>query len=335
MAAAREIQTSAPAQRGPARGGLGPLRRAFEKVGMKLLDVGARGGGLPWLGFFAPFSSYYGCEPDATAAAGLRHVLKRNNPWRRTVVIPEALASKPGPATLYLTRHPGFSSTLKPNMSVVSDFGLEEEFTVEDTIEVPTLTLEKAAEKYGFEDVGFVKIDTQGTELDILKSGAALLKGPVQGVFVEVEFRQFYRRQPLFSEVEKFLRQCGFELIRMDPVARRRTTTDLRIGYSRREITWAHALFMKARPDPAKADKETLYPYLVRQIAIAVASEQFDLAADRIAHPDCAKVLKDAGLKVAVDDLDAYVSKRVARSLYEDFRKRWPEIVKDRPRIYT
>lgn len=334
MAASRQASNSSQPQGSSTRSGIDGLWRAFEEVGLKLIDIGARGGGLPWLGFFAPFSTYYGCEPDASAAAGLRHVLKRTNPWRETVIIPEAMASKPGPATLYLTRNPGFSSMLKPNMKVVADFGLENEFAVEETIEVPVITLDEAAKKYDFEDAGFVKLDTQGSELDILKSGAALLKGPVQGVFVEVEFRRFYQGQPLFSDVEKILRRLGFELIRMDPVARRRTTTHLQLGYSRRELTWAHALFVKARPNSAKTAQTTLYPRLLRQIAVAMASEQFDLAADRIAHPDCAPILKKAGLSVTVEDLDAYIRERVAKTLYEDFRKTWPSIVKNRPRTY-
>lgn len=315
--------------------GIGGLWRAFDKVGMKLLDIGARGGVLPWLGFFAPFSTYYGCEPDVSAAAGLSHLLQRKNPWRDCVIIGEAMGSKAGPARLYLTRHPGFSSVLKPNMEVVRDFGLEEEFTIEDSIEVPMITLDEAANKYGFEDVGFVKLDTQGSELDILKSGEALLKGSVQGVFVEAEFRPFYQRQPLFSDIEKYLRKAGFELVSLDPVTRRRTTTNLRLGYSRRELAWAHTLFIKARPDPKEIDEETLFQRLIRQIAIAMASEHFDLAAERIVHPDYAPILKNAGLAVTLDDLDAYIAECVGKTLYRDFRKTWQGVLKDRPRFYT
>jgi FkbM family methyltransferase len=328
----RECPAAAPA---PAEEGVGSLWRVFDRVGMKLLDIGARGGSLPWLEFFAPFTTYFGCEPDAAAAAGLSLLLQQKNPWRGCVIISEAMGTKSGPATLYLTRHPGLSSVLKPNIDVVRDFGLEDEFVIEDTIDVPMITMEAAAEKYGFGDVGFVKLDTQGSELDILKSGAALLADSVQGVFVEVEFRQFYQRQPLFSEVEKFLRRAGFELIGLDSVTRRRTTTGLRLGYSRRELTWAHALFIKKRPHPGGADEQTLFERLVRQIAIAIASEHFDLAAERLVHADCAPILRNAGLSVTVEDLDAYVQQRVSMTLYRDFRKNWSGILKDRSKFYT
>lgn len=311
------------------------LWRAFDAVGMKLLDIGARGGSLPWLGFFAPFSIYYGCEPDASAAAGLSRLLRVENPWRDCVVITEAMGSKPGLAKLHLTRHPGFSSVMKPNFKVVREFGLENEFTVEETIEVPMITLEEAAGKYGFEDVAFIKLDTQGSELDILKSGAELLRESVQAVFVEVEFRQFYQRQPLFSEIEKFLRRSEFQLLSIDQVTRRRTTTGMRVGYSRRELTWGHALFMKAFPHSKNRDEKTLYEQLIRQIAIAVASEHFDLAAERLIRPDCASILNNAGLNVTLEELETYIAKRVSVSLYREFRKNWSEILKDRARFYT
>lgn len=328
----REIPAGASA---PAEEGLASLWRAFDRVGMKLLDIGARGGSLPWLEFFAPFSTYFGCEPDASAAAGLSLLLQQKNPWRGCAIIPEAMGTKPGPATLYLTRHPGLSSVLKPNPEVIRDFGLEEEFAIEDTIDVPMITLQAAAEKYGFSDVGFIKLDTQGSELDILKSGAALLEGAVQGVFIEVEFRQFYQRQPLFSEVEKFLRKAGFELIGLDSVSRRRATTGLRLGYSRRELTWAHALFIKKRPNPKAADEQAIFERLIRQIAIAIASEHFDFAAERLLHEECAAILANAGVRVTIDDLDAYIRERVSATLYRDFRKSWSGILKDRSKFYT
>lgn len=336
VVSARQLHRECPAAAtAPVEEGLGSFWRAFDLVGMKLLDIGARGGSLPWLEFFAPFSTYFGCEPDASAAAGLSLLLQQKNPWRGCVLIPEAMGTRSGPATLYLTRHPGLSSILKPNLEVIRDFGLEDEFAIEDTIDVPMITMQAAAEKYGFGDVGFVKLDTQGSELDILKSGAELLEGAVQGVFVEVEFRQFYQRQPLFSDVEKFLRKAGFELIGLDSVMRRRTTTGLRLGYSRRELTWAHALFIKKRPDANGADEQAIFERLIRQIAIAIASEHFDLAAERLLHQDCAPILRNAGVRLTIDDLDAYIQERVSTTLYRDFRRSWSGILKDRSKFYT
>lgn len=56
-----------------------------------------------------------------------------------------------------------------------------------------------------------LKIDTQGTELDVLR-GAGHLLDSVLAVEMEVEFVPQYLGQALFSEVDQFMRQQGFTL---------------------------------------------------------------------------------------------------------------------------
>lgn len=56
-----------------------------------------------------------------------------------------------------------------------------------------------------------IKIDTQGTELDILRGSGRLLDNTL-AVELEVEFVPQYIDQPLFSDVDAFMRQQGFTL---------------------------------------------------------------------------------------------------------------------------
>ena len=58
----------------------------------------------------------------------------------------------------------------------------------------------------------FVKLDTQGTELYILEGMQHTLKRAIFGVEVEVEFIEMYKNQPLFNEVDIFMRKLGFHL---------------------------------------------------------------------------------------------------------------------------
>jgi hypothetical protein len=56
-----------------------------------------------------------------------------------------------------------------------------------------------------------LKIDTQGSELDVLR-GAAELLARFQAVYCEVSFLELYAGQALASEVVAYLFERGFEL---------------------------------------------------------------------------------------------------------------------------
>ena len=315
-------------------GRLSPFSDLFKLADFAILDIGARGGAPEWTTPLAPYTRYFACEPDPAAAALLKAALGTAHAWKSVTIVQQALAEPPGPTKLYVTRHTGMSSLLKPNLEVVNTFGLENEFTIEHEVTVSAVTLREAAARYGFEDLSLIKVDTQGTELNILQSGRDLLAGPVQGVFVEVEFRPFYQGQPLFSEVETFLRGLDFELISLEGVTRRRTNTGWRVGYSRREITWAHALFVKRAIEPGTMSANLLFRRTVQQIGIAMAREQFDLAAERLMLPHFQDELARRGLSVGLSDLDSFVQRTFSRPSYKWFCARWPTIEKNRDRRY-
>jgi hypothetical protein len=79
------------------------------------------------------------------------------------------------------------------------------------TAEIETITLDSWANDNGVAIVDFIKLDTQGSELEILKAGVNSLKN-VRGLEVEVEFNPIYLDQPVFSDVDIFLRSQGFVL---------------------------------------------------------------------------------------------------------------------------
>jgi hypothetical protein len=121
----------------------------------------------------------------------------------------------------------------------------------------------------------------------------------------------------------------------MEGVTRRRTTTGLRLGFSRREITWAHALFVKRAPNPDDLDEQEFFRRCVLQIGIAMASEQFDLAAERLMNAHFQRLLAERGLAIDLAILDAYVRGTVSRSLYAEFTDDYAAVVKHRERLLT
>jgi hypothetical protein len=84
----------------------------------------------------------------------------------------------------------------------------------DSTQEIEVVTLDEWSRQEGVAEVSFMKLDAQGSELDILRGGRGLLQSCV-GVEVEVEFSPIYEGQPQFSDVDQFLREHGFVLWRL------------------------------------------------------------------------------------------------------------------------
>jgi FkbM family methyltransferase len=251
------------------------LSPALMRAGFTLVDIGGRGDAVPELLTLAPFAHLVVCEPDAHEADRLEEQV-RAAAWRRGTVVREALATSEGRATLFLTREPGLSSLRRPRADAVTQLPFGDRFDVATTVDVPTLPLDAAARRYDFTDACFLKLDTQGTELEILRSGTQLLPS-VLGVMVEVSFREWYEGQALAHHVAEFMHAHGFELFTLlrTNLRRRNFRPDL---FSRRTTTWAHAVYFR-EPDTlliGPIDDQRLR--IVRLLGLALAFQFTDVA---------------------------------------------------------
>jgi len=172
---------------------------------LTLVDVGSMGGletDWAWLKEEGLLKSV-GFEPDDREFAKLRSD-------DRTVFHPCALSDRPGRALeLFVAREPGKTSLFKPNMELLRRFPKPERFETVRAVALPADRVRTLDEVVPAAD--FIKLDTQGSELSILQGGPKLLDG-VLGLKVEVEFLELYHGQPLFADVDAFLRAKGFEL---------------------------------------------------------------------------------------------------------------------------
>lgn len=80
---------------------------------------------------------------------------------------------------------------------------------IDKVTEIQTTSLDTWADTYNIAEIDFIKMDVQGAELEILKGAKKLLQ-TVLGMEVEVEFVPLYVDQPLFADVDIFLRKEGF-----------------------------------------------------------------------------------------------------------------------------
>jgi FkbM family methyltransferase len=131
----------------------------------------------------------------------------------RARIFPVALSAAPGTAKLNLTALGNMSSMLAPNSALLARFLKKPAHTrLVGEVEMPANSLDNIARSAAVA-VDVVKVDTQGSELDILRGAEASLRSSIFFAEVEVSFLERYRGQVLFDGIVAHLRERGFELI--------------------------------------------------------------------------------------------------------------------------
>ena len=173
-----------------------------QRVG--LVDIGASGGlEARWCSIQGNIKAFL-FEPDERSHKELKLADYVEE------IFPVGLGSSELIAPLNLCRSPGASSVLSPRHSFLSLFSDAKRFDVTKQVDIKLSTLDHCLMSR-WQDCDFIKIDTQGTELDILRGGDALLDSPIIGLEIEVEFVRLYENQDLFGDVCSHLESKGFE----------------------------------------------------------------------------------------------------------------------------
>jgi FkbM family methyltransferase len=175
-----------------------------------VIDVGARAAEIEsnwWR--LEGLAGYFGFEPDAAECARL-NASRRG----RETYVPLALGAQRGESAFFVTQKPACSSLYSPDEAVIARYPSLRGVTQTGQVNVTVVPLDDWWHKTGCPDVSFIKLDTQGSELDILRGGVSLLESCV-GCEVEVEFSPIYKEQPLFTDVDRFMNKHGFTLWRL------------------------------------------------------------------------------------------------------------------------
>ena len=199
-----------------------------------------------------------------------------------------ALGEKAGTADLYLTALPNMSSFLRPDPEQFARFGRKEgDAAIVSTEKVPVETLDELTRRDAFR-ADVLKVDTQGSELLVLKGAGEALKSTVLAE-IEVSFFRRYVDQPLFADIEAFMADRGFELIDLLKLKRYRSSNSLNIrnaGVPKKErsgrIAYGDAIFLRSREGILSAAKADKGASLLRAVVALVAYGKADIAAQLI-----------------------------------------------------
>jgi FkbM family methyltransferase len=177
-----------------------------------LLDIGARGGmQWPWTLIDENNLSTILVEPDPEEAANLKNSFKDSK--REVNILSIALWSEKVRMRLKLTKSPGASSVFEPNIDFLKQFPDIKRFEIDKNIEFDATTIDSLVDSGDIKTIDFAKIDVQGAELAILKGGESHFTSNLVGLEVEIEFAHLYKDQPLFNDVDSFIRNhLGLEL---------------------------------------------------------------------------------------------------------------------------
>lgn len=175
--------------------------------------------------------------------------------------------------TFYVTNS-GFTSSLyEPNTEFVRTMNnLDELKRVVKKVPVQTVRLDDVPE---VSDIHFLKLDVQGAELDVLKNAPRLLDSTML-VYTEVEFVDMYKNQPLFGDIDAFLRSRGFMLHFFNGFGGRAfkpVTLKSNINFPIRQVLWSDAVYVP--------DIRRLHTYPAdRLLALAVILHELYVSVD-------------------------------------------------------
>jgi len=173
---------------------------------IRITDVGAMkiGGQERWQTLIdRGLATLLGFEPQADECARCNAESRQGCHF-----LPEALGDG-AVWPFYQCKFPATSSVFEPNHDFIRQFnGLSDLMEVVEKSEMQTRRLDDIEEA---RDTDFLKLDIQGAELMLLENAIETLKH-VSIIQTEISFVPLYIDQPLFADIDHFLRGQGFML---------------------------------------------------------------------------------------------------------------------------
>ncbi|NER99123.1 MAG: FkbM family methyltransferase [Symploca sp. SIO1B1] len=197
---------------------------------------------------FAPRLTIYGFDADQDACFEMNAELQTRQVNWVEKHIPVALGNYVGKAKLYVTEFPGCTSLYPPNESYMARFaGYQEMIKLQSTLEIETTTLDEFCESENINEIDFLHLDVQGGELSVLQGAAQILKKSVLAIATEVEFTHIYIDQPLFSDLDVYLRNQDFTLLDLviSTGRGRRTSSPIVSNIHTGSLIWGDAYYFR------------------------------------------------------------------------------------------
>ena len=260
------------------------FNQILKEEAINLIDIGARNTSCEELEPLKDCLNYIGFESDEIEARRLNE--KRNADFKSFLVIPKFVGTKAEKIDFNIFKNKGESSKLKPNPYFQEYFG--DFFEISDTVSIDSVNLDDVL-KSNMITPDIIKLDTQGTEFEILNSSPRSLESSLL-IESEIEFVQMYKSQKLFYDVCSLLYESGFELLYLNRVF---SSSKRFKGESRGQIIFGDALFGKRRDLVKQLSLERKLKYCVMLINYG----HIDFAYDIFNENEDLKIYSDSLMK--------------------------------------
>jgi FkbM family methyltransferase len=251
----------------------------LDQIHLTICNVGSRKlssqddyGAGAW-NLFAPNLTIYGFDADADACEAAEAELELKNINWTEKHIPLALGKSIEERTLYVTKHPMCSSLYEPNEEFTDRFSSLPEFcNLDFTMEIETTTLDAFCDAEGINTIDFLQIDVQGAELEVLKGASKILSRGVLGIETEVEFSHIYVNQPLFADIDVYLRENDFTLFDLRNAYRVRARSPI-ASMRQGQLLWGEAYYLQ---DPIRENANLQIKEPERILKLACIADVLD-----------------------------------------------------------
>jgi FkbM family methyltransferase len=272
---------------------------------LNLIDVGAAGGAIEGWRQFGDKARVFCFEAREEESSDL----SSGNTESNIEYVPIALSNDDSGISLNITSNLGCSSVYPPVRQLYQRYPGCAMMRPIGSANCPSITLDGFLETRGIDTVHAIKLDTQGSELNILRGSEKALQS-CTFVIIEAEFNALYEDQPLFCDVDRFLRDRGFVLWRLNNLAHYSTghlggePHSMLIGtdpgghhslaFANGQLFWGDALYVKKDATPV-SDKSLDLSEAVAGAALVSQWNFWDLAVEMVRKSGDEAIVTDDG----------------------------------------
>ena len=175
-----------------------------------IFDIGACNGGIALLyNELFKKSNIYCFEPFIPSFEELKKNTARFN---NISIFNMAFSNVSGQIDFHVNNFPPTNSILATHPDSNKNWG-EGLLDTKEKIKVKSITLDEFIDEYGIEKIDILKLDTQGSEYQILEGASkSIEQNKISLIYLEIIIMSTYQQQKSFDEILLLLRNKGFTL---------------------------------------------------------------------------------------------------------------------------